>query len=257
MSPTRLKDKCVAITGGASGIGAEGVLLFAREGARVVAIDRDRDALDAVVRQAPPGSVKAVVADLADPEAACAALAEAARLLGRLDVFWGNAGVVGPAGIEDLTLADYANAEAINLRANVLMAGEAVRLMRAASGGAMLFTSSISGLVGSRKSPVYAVTKHALLGLTRSLAIAHGTHGIRVNAICPGITETPMLPHAMGRGLDTQAMEKNKADHLAAIPLGRAAEASEIARAALWLVSDEASYVTGVALPVDGGYTCG
>ena len=129
MSPTRLKDKCVAITGGASGIGAEGVLLFAREGARVVAIDRDRDALDAVVRQAPPGSVKAVVADLADPEAACAALAEAARLLGRLDVFWGNAGVVGPAGIEDLTLADYANAEAINLRANVLMAGEAVRLM--------------------------------------------------------------------------------------------------------------------------------
>src|SRR5690606_26845019 len=140
----RLKDKCAVVTGGASGIGLAGVLLFAAEGARVVVIDHDRAALDALERRAPPGRVNGLAADLQDADAARAAVAEAAGRLGRLDIFWGNAGVVGPAGVEGLALADYMDTEAINLRANVLMAGEALGPMRAAGGGAMLFTSSIS-----------------------------------------------------------------------------------------------------------------
>lgn len=252
----RLSEKRIVITGGASGIGRAGALLFAQEGAKLVIIDRESSTLKEVVRAAPVGAVHSLVADLSDPDAARKALTQAVQILGGLDVFWGNAGVVGPAGIEEVTLAEYTETEAVNLRANVLMAGIAVTHMRA-RGGAMLFTASISGIVGSRKSPVYAVTKHAIVGLVRSLAIAYGPDRIRVNAICPGITETAMLPHAMGRGLSHEEMLQNKAAHLASIPLGRAAEADEIARAALWLASDEASYVTGIALPVDGGYTCG
>ena len=252
----RLSNKLAVISGGASGIGQAGALLFAQEGARVAIIDRDPAALERVVTMGPPGAIVAIAADLADPDTARQAMARAVEQLGGLDIFWGNAGVVGPAGIEDLSLEDYALTEAVNLRANVMMSGLAVSHMRQ-RGGAILFTSSISGIVGSRKSPVYAVTKHALVGLARSLAIAHGPDRIRVNAICPGITETPMLPSAMGRGLTTEEMQKNKSAHLASIPLGRAAQAEEIAKAALWLASDDASYVTGIALPVDGGYTCG
>lgn len=252
----RLAEKRIVITGGASGIGRAGALLFAHHGAKVVIIDREQSALDAVMAAAAHGRIQSLVADLSDADAARRVMMQAAQQWGGLDVFWGNAGVVGPGGIEDVTVEQYAETEAINLRANVLMSGIAVKYMRE-KGGAMLFTASISGIVGSRKSPVYAVTKHAIVGLARSLAIAYGPDKVRVNALCPGITETAMLPHAMGRGLSHEAMLQNKAAHLASIPLGRVAQADEIAKAALWLVSDEASYVTGVALPVDGGYTCG
>lgn len=253
----RLQSKLAVITGAASGIGRAGCHLFAEHGARVVAIDRDAAALEQMKAEAGihGDGIQTLVADLGDAGACRHALAQAAERLGGLNVFWGNAGVVGPAGIENLDLLAYAATVNINLQANVLMAGSAVTNMKA-KGGSMIFTSSISGLVGSRKSPVYAVTKHALIGLMRSLAIAHGQDRIRVNAICPGLTQTAMLPHAMGRGVDSAAMEQNKAAHVASIPLGRVAEAIEIANAALWLASDDSSYVTGVALPVDGGFTC-
>lgn len=255
----RLKGKTAVITGAASGIGRVGCDLFAREGAQVVAIDRDESALSELADSlaGSPGQVHPLVADLSDARACQDVLVQAVALLGGLDILWGNAGVVGPAGIVDFDLDSYEATLRVNLRPNFILAAASVAPMRQRGGGAMLFTSSISGIVGSRKSPVYAATKHALVGLVRSLALAHGEHGIRVNAICPGLTETPMLPHAMGRGLELDAMLKNKAEHVASIPLRRVAEPIEIARAALWLVSDDASYVTGVALPVDGGFTCG
>lgn len=254
----RLQGKLVVITGAASGIGRSGSLLFAQHGAHVVAIDRDRGALDDLKHEAnAQGSeVDVLEADLSDTDACRHSFTQATSILGGLDIFWGNAGVVGPAGIEDLDEKAYARTLDLNLTANVVMAGMVVQKMKERGGGSIIFTSSISGLVGSRKSPVYAITKHALVGLVRSLAIAHGQDRIRVNAICPGLTATAMLPHAMGRGVDAEAMERNKAAHIASIPIGRVAEALEIAKAALWLASDDASYVTGVALPVDGGFTC-
>lgn len=254
----RLQGKLAIITGAASGIGRSGCLLFAEQGAQVVAIDRDRAALDELMSEADSRGcvIKVLEADLRDAGVCRQSLRQAMDLLGGLHIFWGNAGVVGPAGIEDLDEKAYASTLDLNLTANVVMAGVVVGQMKSNGGGSMIFTSSISGLVGSRKSPVYAITKHALVGLVRSLAIAHGKNGIRVNAICPGLTATAMLPHAMGRGVHAAAMESNKAAHVASIPLGRIAEAIEIANAALWLASDESSYVTGVALPVDGGFTC-
>jgi len=255
----RLQGKLALVTGAASGIGRTGCELFVAEGARVVAVDRDAAALAALQSELAGrnGSLHAMPVDLGDPEACRSVVERAVALLGGLDLLWGNAGVVGPAGVENLDLAQYEDTMRVNLRPNFLLAAAAVAPMRARGGGAMLFTSSISGIVGSRKSPVYAATKHALVGLARSLALAHGGENIRVNAICPGLTETPMLPSAMGRGLDQAAMLKNRAEHVAAIPLRRVGAPLEIARAALWLLSDEASYVTGVALPVDGGFTCG
>ncbi|MCV0438911.1 MAG: SDR family oxidoreductase [Hydrogenophaga sp.] len=254
----RLQGKLAVITGAASGIGRSGSLLFAEHGAHVVAIDRDQQALDALKTEAAMQglTIEVLQVDLSNAQACRQALQQSVGLLGGLHIFWGNAGVVGPAGIEQLDEKAYASAMDLNLTANVLMAGMAITQMKHSGGGSMIFTSSISGLVGSRKSPVYAITKHALVGMARSLAIAHGPDGIRVNAICPGLTETAMLPHAMGRGVDTEAMERNRAAHIASIPMGRVADAIEIAKAALWLASDDASYVTGVALPVDGGFTC-
>lgn len=255
----RLKGKLALVTGAASGIGRIGCELFAREGAQVVAVDKDALALVRLESELGElaGKVHVLPVDLSDATACANVVAQSLSFLGGLDILWGNAGVVGPGGIENFDLGQYEDTLRVNLRPNFILAGAAIGAMRERGGGSMLFTSSISGIVGSRKSPVYAATKHALVGLVRSLALAYGEHGIRVNAICPGLTETPMLPSAMGRGLDQAAMLKNKAEHVASIPLRRVGEPIEIARAALWLVSDDASYVTGVALPVDGGFTCG
>lgn len=254
----RLKGKLVVITGGASGIGRSGCLLFAKEGARVLAIDHNQSALDELKAESQSQglSIDVLRMDLANPKNCSAAIRDCLTALGRIDVFWGNAGVVGPAGIESLDHHEYSSTINLNLSANVFMADPVITQMKSQGGGSILFTSSISGIVGSRKSPVYAITKHALVGLVRSLAIAHARDGIRVNAICPGLTVTSMLPYAMGRGLDEAAMKKNMEDHISSIPMGRAASAIEIAKAALWLASEDSSYVTGVALPVDGGYTC-
>jgi len=255
----KLKGKLAIITGAGSGIGLVGCELFAKEGAQIVAVDRDISGITSLVSRLPSlnGKIHALEVDLSNEDNCTEVVAKSLSLLGGLDILWGNAGIVGPGGIEDVDSQSYADTININLRPNFILSGKAVEPMRQRGGGSMLFTSSISGIVGSRKSPAYAVTKHALVGLVRSLAISLGQEGIRVNALCPGVTETPMLPSAMGRGLTEAQMLKNKAEHIASIPLGRVGESIEMARAALWLLSDDASYVTGITLPVDGGYTCG
>ena len=133
--------------------------------------------------------------------------------------------------------------------------GAAIPHMRSRGGGSVVFTASVSGLVGSMFSPIYSAAKFAVVGLTKSFALAFAKDGVRVNVVCPGLAETPMKSGFTSRSGNPVEAEANEARLLANVPMGRLCRAEEAAQAALWLASDDASFVTGVALPVDGGFT--
>lgn len=254
----RLDGKLAVITAAASGMGRAGVELFLREGARVAAVDVNEAALAALASDmaAAGYSIETVAADLSTADGARGSIATAAERLGGIDVLWAHAGTPGPAGIEDLDLDAYRLAMALNVDSAVLAAGEVARHMRPRGGGAIVFTASISGLVGSRFSPIYSAGKFAVVGLTKSLAQTYASDNIRVNVVCPGLTDTPMLMGFMSRSGDAAQAAANQEKFLASVPLRRLCRPDEIAKAALWLASDDAAYVTGIELPVDGGFTC-
>lgn len=254
----RLNGKLAVITGAGSGIGAAAARLFAAEGARVAVVDIRQEGIDTVTSAitAAGGQAVGIRADLSQREDCRRFVHDAARELGGIDILWNHAGIPGPAGIEGLDMSGYDLSIELNLTSAVLGASEAAPYMRKRGGGAMLFTASVAGLVGSMFSPIYSAEKFAVVGLTKSLAQRFAPDGIRVNAICPGPIDTPMLPGFLGRDDDKARQAENEKKALSAVPLGRFGRAEEIAHAALWLASNDASYVTGIALPVDGGYTC-
>ncbi|MGX9389464.1 SDR family NAD(P)-dependent oxidoreductase [Nitrobacteraceae bacterium UC4446_H13] len=251
----RLNNKLTIITAAASGMGRAAVELFVKEGARVAAVDINREALEALANSL-GDRVIPIVADLSNPDNVKRAINDAAQALGGVDLLWSHAGMPGPAAVEDINLPEYERSVALNMTAPLLSAGEVVKHMRKRGGGAILFTASVSGLVGSMFSPVYSAEKFAVVGLTKSLAQRFAADRIRVNVVCPGPIDTPMLPGFIARDDDKGKAEENEKRLLSAVPLGRVGKPAEIANAALWLLSDDASYVTGVALPVDGGFTC-
>lgn len=253
----RLSGKLAVITAAASGMGKAGVELFLREGAKVVAIDINRDALAALSEEAKARGqkVETLVADLSDRAVIRSSVHEAAARLGGIDVMWAHAGIPGPAGIEDVDLAAYDRAMTLNVDTAALAAGEVIKHMRKRGGGSLIFTASVSGLVGSMFSPIYSAGKFAVVGLTKSLAQTFAPDNVRVNVVCPGLTDTPMAFNFTSRSGDRAEAAANEKKLIAAVPLGRVCRADEIAHAALWLASDDASFVTGVALPVDGGFT--
>jgi NAD(P)-dependent dehydrogenase (short-subunit alcohol dehydrogenase family) len=252
----RLQGKLTVITAAASGMGRAGVELFAREGASVAAVDINADALNAIVKNTSGkgGKVVPIVSDSSTADGARASVNAAAAALGGIDVMWAHAGTPGPAAVEGLDLVEYEKAMALNVTSAVLAAGEVVQHMRRRGGGSLIFTASVSGLVGSMFSPVYSAGKFAIVGLTKSLAQRFAADRVRVNVICPGPIDTPMLPGFLGRSDDKAKLAENEKKLLSAVPLGRVGRPEEVAHAALWLASDDASYVTGISLPVDGGY---
>ena len=253
----RLRDKCAIITAAASGMGRAGVEVFCREGARVAAIDINADALAALAGDLRRRGVEVetVQADLADAARARAAIEEATRRLGGVDVLWAHAGSPGPGDVERLDLPAYQAAIALNVTSAIVSAGAVVGSMRERGGGSILFTASVSGLVGSMFSPIYSAAKFAVVGLGKSLALKYAKDGIRVNVLCPGLADTPMKSAFTSRTGDPEEAVRNEERLIATVPMGRLCRAGEVADAALWLASDEASFVTGVALPIDGGYT--
>jgi 2-hydroxycyclohexanecarboxyl-CoA dehydrogenase len=241
----RLQGKAALITGAARGIGAETARLFGAEGARVLIVDRDGEALQQcaeTVRRA-GASVEAFAADIAEPAACAAAVERALSAFGRLDTVVNNAAIRIPASIEQATPGDWQRIVEVNLFGTVNVSRAALAALRAAGRSSIVNVSSCYAETGRPNMGLYDATKAAMLSLTRTLAFEEVRHGIRVNAVTPGSTLTDY--HA-GRG--------RKADEVRTDSLvGRWATPLEIAYPILWLASDEASYVTGAALAVDGG----
>jgi len=205
--------------------------------------------------EASGGSAVAIRADLTNAQECRGSIAEAAEKLGGIDVFWAHAGIPGTDVVEDIALEDYEFAMSLNVRSCYLTVGEAVKHIRKRGGGSVILTASISGIVGSMLSPLYSAGKFAVVGLGKSLSLRYGPERIRVNVICPGLTDTPMLPGFMGRGATAEQAAATQARFVGMIPLGRVATPEDIANTALFLASDESAYITGVAIPVDGGFT--
>lgn len=253
----RLGGKLAIVTAAASGMGRAGCRLFA-QGATVAVVDIDEGRTQAVVDEivSAGGKAKGFLANLSKVEDTKRVIAESADWLGGVDLLWAHAGTPGPSKFEEMPLDEYRFAIDLNLTSAILCAGEAAPHIRQRGGGSILFTSSIGGLVGSTMSPVYSVAKFGIVGLTMSLAQRYAPEKIRVNAVCPGPTDTAMMPSFFSRPGDEDKKDDNLKRLMGMVPLGRVAQPEEIAHAAMWLLSDDASYVTGVALPVDGGFVC-
>ena len=243
----RLQDKIAFITGGGSGIGAATAERFAEEGARVVICGRRQEPLDEVVARirAAGGQAEAVVADVSDEAAFTAALADCARRHGRLDILVNNAMAYTWGPIEAMSSADWQANFGTSVDGTFWGTRSAMQLMKE-KGGAIVNLSSICGTLGTPWMAGYSAAKAAVINFSRAAAAEGAAHGIRVNVVIPAVVETPATA-----GMLSDPAAKANTEKL--IPMGRVGQARELANAILFLASDEASYVTGAALPVDGG----
>jgi NAD(P)-dependent dehydrogenase (short-subunit alcohol dehydrogenase family) len=257
----RLRNKIGLVTAAGSGMGRAGAIRFAKEGAAVGVADLDKDAVAAVVKEieAAGGRAIGLVCDLTRDEDCRRIVKETAKAFGGLDFAWNHVGHPGPAAIEGLDMRDYELALTLNLRSVIVSTEAALPEMRARGGGSLLYTASTSGLVGSQFSPIYSAAKHGVVGYVRAMAKRYAKEKIRLNAICPGPIDTPMLRVFVARPdqQSTQGMNKEELVRTRGgqTPMGRPGKPEEVAYAALFLLSDEASFVTGARLAVDGGYT--
>jgi NAD(P)-dependent dehydrogenase (short-subunit alcohol dehydrogenase family) len=245
----RLKDKVALITGAGSGIGRQSALLFAKEGARVVCVDLNVQAA-AESAAAIPGAlaVRADVAQAADCERM---IAEAEKRFGRLNVLFNNAGIMHAKDDDSVATDETVWDLTLDVNAKGVFLGckYGIPALRRAGGGAVINTASFVARMGAATPQIaYTASKGAVLAMTRELAVIHARENIRINALSPGPLRTELLMSF----LDT---EKKRQRRLVHVPMGRFGEAEEIARAALFLASDEASYVTGTEFLVDGGLT--
>jgi NAD(P)-dependent dehydrogenase (short-subunit alcohol dehydrogenase family) len=247
----RLSGKVAIVTGASRGIGAETARLFAGEGAAVVLAARNTDAITGLAAEiaAAGGKAFAVATNVADAGAVAALVTQTVAQFGRLDIAVNNAGVaLGNKPLAEVSEEQFDQTIAVNLKGVFLAMKYEIPAMLASGGGAIVNMSSTVGLVGSGAGIApYSASKHGVVGLTRAAALEYARQGIRVNAIAPGTTATPVNEHWLG---NPQIRERITAG----IPMGRIGEPRDVAETALWLCSDAAAYLTGVVVPVDGGY---
>ena len=252
MNPTYdFNGQVALVTGASSGIGLAAAPAF-DAGAAVVLADVNQATLTAATQALTDGGYRAmpVLCDVSDEAQVAAMVERAVAEFGRLDLAFNNAGIAGPSGdLADEDIAAFDQAAAINLRGTWTCLKHELRQMRSQGSGAIVNCSSLGGLVGLPGRAAYHASKHGVIGLTSSAALQYAPRGIRINAICPGTIETPMVTDMITKG------ELDRAEAAAATPMARLGQADEIAASVLWLCSPGASFVVGVALPVDGGYT--
>ena len=242
----RLRDKVAVVTGGGSGIGAAICRRFVEEGAKVVVVDCRREGGDAVARETGAVFVEADVASDADVRRM---IATAVEHFGRLDIVVNNAGAPqAPTPIADTDEHDFDRLMAVNAKAIALAAKHAVPILRRQGGGVILNTVSVAAIRPRPNLAAYNASKGAALVLSKSLAIELAPDRIRVNAVCPGPADTPMLATFVGG-----ESEAHRAAFLQSIPLGRLCAPGDVASTMVFLASDEASFITGAAIEVDGG----
>jgi NAD(P)-dependent dehydrogenase (short-subunit alcohol dehydrogenase family) len=256
MSRTQLYGKTALITGGAGGIGRATALLFASEGAAVGIVDLNQEVGQELAREISNAGGRAIFerADVTRSADCRRVVERIVQEFGGIHILFNNAGIVRRASILEISEEDWDRVMAVNVKSIFLMSREVIPIMARAEGGSIINTASGWGLAGGPRAVAYCASKGAVVLLTKAMAIDHGRQKIRVNCICPGDTDTGML-RSEGRQLgetETRFLAES-----AKRPLGRVGTPEEIARAALYLASDAASFVTGAALVVDGGGLAG
>ncbi len=259
---TRFSGKIAVITGAGSGLGRAVATAMASEGAAgLVLIDRDKAGLDGTaeaVRAAGDVALRTHCLDVSDTAAMAAAARDTEAAFGALDILVAAAGILGPAvPIIDCPEAEWDRVFAVNVRGTYLAARHFIPLIRKRGRGAVVNFASTAGLVGSPVISAYSASKGAVVLMTKSLALNHATENIRVNCVCPGSIATPMLARTIASAGDAAARQTRAEAFRVKHPMQRFGEAHEVAAAVLFLASDDAAYMTGVALPVDGGRLAG
>lgn len=248
-----LEGRSIIITGGSTGIGRATAERCAEEGASVVIADINKLAAQTTCDgiKTKGGNVMFVETDVTDSGAVKAMIAATVDTYGALDGAFNNAGIEGAfTNILKMTEAEFDRTVNVDLKGVWLcVKHEIEQIVSQGTGGSIVSTASVAGLVGTRGGSAYCAAKHGVVGLTKCAALEYARKKIRVNAVCPGVIDTPMLDRIMSdTGLDREAFENQE-------PMNRFGSAREIGEAVVWLLSDQSSFVTGVALPVDGGYT--
>ena len=246
-----LEDRVAFVTGGGSGIGRAGALALAAEGALVVVTDRDPDRARAVADEIARtgGQAEARALDVSDAAALAAEIASGAARHGRLDILHSHAGIQIPGRLEEVSPEQMDASWTLNVRSHFVAARAAMPVMKAQGKGSIIITSSNSGVQYDREMIAYATTKHAVIAMTRQMAVDYARHNVRCNALCPGFVDTPFNDGFESQMGGRRALE----DYVArAIPMGRWGTPEEIAQGIVFLASDRSAFMTGHALVIDG-----
>ena len=251
---TRLAGKTVLITGGGTGIGRACALLFAREGARVAVAGRRAEPLSALAAEIynAGGEALAVQCDVTDVGEVERAVRLSVHRFGRLDVVVNSAGALAIGTAEETSEVHWDRMIAVNLKGTFLVSRAALGELRKSGGGSIINIGSVLSLVGMKQRAAYAASKGGVMQLTKAMALDHAHEGIRINCICPAIVETELIRDLLAQQKDPEALRRQRIEQ---IPLGRMGRPEDVAQMALFLASDESSWLTGAALPLDGGLT--
>jgi len=249
---TRLKGKTAIVTGGGTGIGRAIALALGREGARVAVLGRRREPLEEVAKEMVQGEGKAIVCDVTKSEAIQRAVAQTEAAFGPVTVLVNNAGTLSVSTAESISEREWDRVLETNLKGPFLMARGVLPSMRKAGGGSIVNIGSVLGLVAMKDRAAYCASKGGVTLLTKAMAMDHAHENIRVNCICPAIVETPLI-----KGLFSNSEEgrRSRQARMDTFPLGRFGQPGDVAELVVFLASDESSWLTGTAIPLDGGLT--
>lgn len=247
----RLDGQTAWVSGGASGIGEAVVRLFAAEGARVAIVDVQAERAGQLQKEiaAGGGGALAIPGDVSSEAQVERSIEQTAEHFGGLHIIVNCAGIVHIQTLDQYSTADWDQLMAVNVRSVFLSVRYGMHHLRKQARSYVVNIGSISSFVGQASTPAYTASKHAVLGLSRSIALDHAVDGVRCNCVCPGVTDTPMLRHHMSPNFDQRLSER-----LHRVPTGRAIAPAEVARAALYLSCEDSAGVTGTSLVIDGGY---